>query len=353
MKKLNITKKQFGESKYFTNKYGTLKYVSENGKFYKTSKGHVLKFINEGIIDGVKGIGRTVAKSIQDKFDKMGLPKLGDVRKALTIQDKLDQMELPKTGDKLSIWLNPKNKRQRCSRLYKAIDNGLPFAKSTKVVSVEKKDLMFTINSTLDKNAFSEFHVGDNVRWDSSRTYNVGNGTIESVSDDEMTIKIMNSEEVPSDSSDDNYEPYDMSKYGLSESNVNESYDTVTCDRCGEEVHEDDVEIVRGEVLCSSCRKVVDESLGGGKIAQLIKISGMNEEVIDEKPVDDEMEVAEMYVNYVADHEEDDSFQYDELINSPKAQDEIIHIAEIIHKRGEYENEFLDGGYIIQVKMIG
>lgn len=44
MKKLNITKKQFGESRYFTNKYGTLKYVSENGKFYRTSKGKVLKF---------------------------------------------------------------------------------------------------------------------------------------------------------------------------------------------------------------------------------------------------------------------------------------------------------------------
>ena len=44
MKKLNITKKQFGESKYFTNKYGTLKYVSESGKIFKTSKGHLLKF---------------------------------------------------------------------------------------------------------------------------------------------------------------------------------------------------------------------------------------------------------------------------------------------------------------------
>lgn len=44
MKKLNITKKQFGESKYFTQKYGTLKYVSESGKIYKTDKGHLLKF---------------------------------------------------------------------------------------------------------------------------------------------------------------------------------------------------------------------------------------------------------------------------------------------------------------------
>ena len=44
MKKLNITKKQFNESKYFTTKYGKLEYVSESGKIYKTSKGHLLKF---------------------------------------------------------------------------------------------------------------------------------------------------------------------------------------------------------------------------------------------------------------------------------------------------------------------
>ena len=44
MKKLNITKKQFNESNYFQKKYGTLKYVSESGKIYKTSKGHLLKF---------------------------------------------------------------------------------------------------------------------------------------------------------------------------------------------------------------------------------------------------------------------------------------------------------------------
>ena len=44
MKKLNITKKQFKESQYFTNKYGNLAYVSESGKLYKTDKGNVLKF---------------------------------------------------------------------------------------------------------------------------------------------------------------------------------------------------------------------------------------------------------------------------------------------------------------------
>ena len=44
MKKLNITKKQFTESKYFQKKYGKLEYVSESGKLFKTNKGKVLKF---------------------------------------------------------------------------------------------------------------------------------------------------------------------------------------------------------------------------------------------------------------------------------------------------------------------
>lgn len=42
MKKLNITKKQYDESKYFTKKYGSIKFVSESGKMYKTDKGVVL-----------------------------------------------------------------------------------------------------------------------------------------------------------------------------------------------------------------------------------------------------------------------------------------------------------------------
>ncbi len=42
MKKLNITKKQYEESKYFNKKYGSLKFVSESGKLYKTDKGVVL-----------------------------------------------------------------------------------------------------------------------------------------------------------------------------------------------------------------------------------------------------------------------------------------------------------------------
>ncbi len=44
MKKLNITKEAFEKSQYFKNKYGTLEYVSESGKVFKTSKGKLLKF---------------------------------------------------------------------------------------------------------------------------------------------------------------------------------------------------------------------------------------------------------------------------------------------------------------------
>lgn len=44
MKKLNVTRKHFNESKYFTRKYGKLAFVSESGKLFKTDKGKVLMF---------------------------------------------------------------------------------------------------------------------------------------------------------------------------------------------------------------------------------------------------------------------------------------------------------------------
>ena len=47
MKKLNITKEHFEKSRYFTKKYGTLEYVSESGKVFKTNKGKLLKFVKE------------------------------------------------------------------------------------------------------------------------------------------------------------------------------------------------------------------------------------------------------------------------------------------------------------------
>lgn len=62
MKKLNITKEQFNRSRYFKNKYGSLEYVSESGKVYKTSKGKLIRFnernqskqkMIEDFIDGI------------------------------------------------------------------------------------------------------------------------------------------------------------------------------------------------------------------------------------------------------------------------------------------------------------
>ena len=61
MKKLNITKKQYDESKYFNKKYGSLKFVSESGKLYKTDKGVVIAL--EGTNDAVK------KESIEDIID--------------------------------------------------------------------------------------------------------------------------------------------------------------------------------------------------------------------------------------------------------------------------------------------
>lgn len=51
MRKLNITKDQFNESKYLQDKYGKLEYVSESGKLFKTDKGRVLKFTKESADD--------------------------------------------------------------------------------------------------------------------------------------------------------------------------------------------------------------------------------------------------------------------------------------------------------------
>ena len=55
MKRLNITKEQFEKSRYFKNKYGTLEYVSESGKVFKTDKGKVLMFIEAGVTTSTGG----------------------------------------------------------------------------------------------------------------------------------------------------------------------------------------------------------------------------------------------------------------------------------------------------------
>lgn len=80
MKKLNITKKQFSESKYFQTKYGKLKYVSESGNVYKTDKGNVLRFNEEYEFDE-SYIGDMVKdgwKKVKDGARKLKT-KIGDM----------------------------------------------------------------------------------------------------------------------------------------------------------------------------------------------------------------------------------------------------------------------------------
>ena len=73
MKKLNITKKQYDESKYFNKKYGAIKFVSESGKHYKTDKGVVLAL--EGTeaqganAQGTEGDGQKTDESLKDIGD--------------------------------------------------------------------------------------------------------------------------------------------------------------------------------------------------------------------------------------------------------------------------------------------
>lgn len=91
LKKLNITKERFEKSRYFTNKYGKLEYVSESGKLFKTSKGKVLKF-NESDDEN--------ANPVQDAYDKYRAcstePK---VCQAIKIND-------DGTEEKVSIWMD-------------------------------------------------------------------------------------------------------------------------------------------------------------------------------------------------------------------------------------------------------
>ena len=67
MKKLNITKEQFNRSNYFQRKYGKLEYVSESGKLFKTTKGEVLKFVNES-----KRVVKESASELSEFAEELG-----------------------------------------------------------------------------------------------------------------------------------------------------------------------------------------------------------------------------------------------------------------------------------------
>ena len=75
MKKLNITKKQYDESKYFNNKYGALKFVSESGKLFKTDKGVVLALEGTDTVEptdeSLADIGAAIKKTGGEVVDKV------------------------------------------------------------------------------------------------------------------------------------------------------------------------------------------------------------------------------------------------------------------------------------------
>ena len=72
MKKLNITKETFEKSKYFTNKYGKLAFVSESGRLFKTNKGKILMFKESGKKLVKEGAGAGYTVKIKDlKFGKI------------------------------------------------------------------------------------------------------------------------------------------------------------------------------------------------------------------------------------------------------------------------------------------
>lgn len=101
MKRLNITKEQFEKSRYFKDKYGTLEYVSESGKLFKTNKGQVLKFTesseatcdmcgmegHEDYFDIVPGYG-FICPDCQEQVKKMGGAR-GEPISSKTMNDEL------------------------------------------------------------------------------------------------------------------------------------------------------------------------------------------------------------------------------------------------------------------------
>ena len=89
MKKLNITKEAFEKSKYFKNKYGTLEYVSESGKVFKTNKGKILMF-KEGFKDIMKSAGNLFKNYT---LIPATLPKKGDICDMWHYYNELDSWE--------------------------------------------------------------------------------------------------------------------------------------------------------------------------------------------------------------------------------------------------------------------
>ena len=94
MKKLNVTRKHFNESKYFQEKYGKLQFVSESGKLFKTDKGQILKFKE----------ARESGSEETEWFDRNG-----DMKKHLPMDCILDCSSGGSVDDSVDYWLNELN----------------------------------------------------------------------------------------------------------------------------------------------------------------------------------------------------------------------------------------------------
>lgn len=94
MKKLNITKERFEKSKYFQDKYGKLKYVSESGNYYKTDKGQVIKF-NESF---------DIEEEVWEKWKRMS----DEIEKKINFEEvarNVAKKYFPRYANEIATWL--------------------------------------------------------------------------------------------------------------------------------------------------------------------------------------------------------------------------------------------------------
>ena len=90
MKKLNMTRERFEKSRYFTEKYGKLKYVSESGRFFKTNKGNILTF----------------TESLESDEETEWFDSRGDMKKNLPMECILDCSSGGRVDDSVDFWVN-------------------------------------------------------------------------------------------------------------------------------------------------------------------------------------------------------------------------------------------------------
>lgn len=159
MKKLNITKKQYDESKYFNKKYGALKFVSESGKLYKTDKGVVIALEGtapEQLDEGLAEIGSAIKKGAGELADKVkgGLKKAGKAigdawyglyRKndRVTVKGKAGEIEgAVVSADPERLVIRPDNER--------SFDESNEDEDDKKEITVDKEDLADALQGVID-----------------------------------------------------------------------------------------------------------------------------------------------------------------------------------------------------------